>query len=65
MLMYLYNACMNSAFNALKYTLLLWYSHVYLPDHVRYTYGEDTEVEIIYEDLPCNDFNSLFLLSQG
>ena len=36
-----------------------------ISDCIRAKHGEETEIEIIYEDQPCNDFNSLFLLSQG
>ena len=35
------------------------------PSYKCIKHGEETEMEIIYEDQPCNDFNSLFLLSQG
>ena len=36
-----------------------------LPEYIRKKHGDQTEVEIMYEDQPSNDFNSLFLLLNG
>ena len=40
-------------------------SATYVTDWVQDTYGEDQQVHIIYEDLPNNDYNTLFRNVEG
>ena len=37
----------------------------YIVEHVREKYGDGVAINIIYEDRPTTDFNSLFLALSG